>query len=143
MILPHPASAGMSHRCAGALLVCIVAGCSGSPAPDFSPLTVDQLRTKTSDADASVRFAALFELGRRDAQGAAAIKEVTARLTDDHVQVRRVAAQTIGGILMHSSPPYDPDTQAAIAALKANTDTDETVKAGVRIALSVVASREK
>jgi HEAT repeat protein len=130
-------------KCRALFLICLLAGCDSSPPLDLSPLTIDQLRTKTSDADANVRFAALFELGRRDAQAAPAIQEVTARLADDHVQVRRVATQTIGIILMHSTPPYDQDTQAAIAALKANTDTDETVKAGVRIALGAVAAKEK
>jgi HEAT repeat protein len=122
-------------------LIVLVAGCQQSADLDFSPLSVDQLRSKVSDKDANVRFAAIFELGRRDEQGAAAIKELTARLTDDHVQVRRVTAQTIGIVLMHSSPPYNEETRAAISALKANRDTDETVKAGVRIALAAVKAK--
>jgi hypothetical protein len=140
---------------------------SHSPAPDFSPLTVDQLRTKTADADPNVRWGALFELGRRNGDAAAAIAEVTARLADDRVEVRRVAVQTIGIILMHSNasywqtgsldsatrPPLPPPCEGGesggrsesrpIVVLKANADADETVKAGVRIALAAVAAREK
>jgi len=110
---------------------------------DLSPLSVDQLRIKTSDADPSIRWAAVFELGRRDGQATAAISELTVRLSDDHVEVRRVATQTIGIVFMHTEPPYDQDIQAAIDALNANEDTDETVKAGIRIALAALAGKEK
>jgi len=124
-------------------VVCLIAGCQQSPPMDLSPLSVDQLRIKTSDADPSIRWAAVFELGRRDGQATAAISELTVRLSDDHVEVRRVATQTIGIVFMHTEPPYDQDIQAAIDALNANEDTDETVKAGIRIALAALAGKEK
>ena len=123
--------------------ICLIAGCQQSPAPDLSPLSVEQLRIKTSDADPNIRWAAVFELGRRNGQATAAITELTARLSDDHVEVRRVTTQTIGIVFMHTEPPYDQDMQAAIDAMKANKDTDETVKAGIRIALAALAAKEK
>jgi HEAT repeat protein len=125
------------------IAICVIAGCQPTSSPDLSSLTVDQLRIKTSDADPAVRWKTVFEHGRRHHQAAAAIKEITVCLDDDHVEVRHVSTHAMCAVFMHSELPYDQELQAAIDALKANTDPDETVQAGIRIALAMVAAKQQ
>ena len=125
-----------------AVILCLglfLHGCRSSPSIDLSGLTISELNDKLIDPDPNVRWAAVFELGSRDKQAAPAIPNLIKCLKDKNVAVRQVTTQTLGRILVSLDPPYDNDVQNAIAALRrAQSDPDETVRTGARIALSGV-----
>ncbi|QDU52397.1 HEAT repeat domain-containing protein [Gimesia panareensis] len=130
------------YRCL-LLGVFVLVGCQSEPPPDFSGLTMDQLRTKMSDPDPGVRWHAVFEAEHRDGQTVQVVKTLTALLQDENVEVRRVTTQALSSVLMDVKPPYPEEVQQAIQALRDNEDPDEVVQAGVRIALRVVDIKQK
>lgn len=125
------------------LLLLLVLGCQSEPPVDYSTFTIDQLRTKMSDPDPGVRWKAVFETGRRDGQAVQVVEELTSLLADENVEVRRVTTQTMGTMLMDVKPPYSKEVNRAIAALRANQDSDAVVQSGIRIALGIVDSKQK